>query len=118
VKVRGIVLIHDNACPHTARQTQTLLRDELHWETFDHPPYSISECPSYFKLTCSMNNWKLKHIHLQSIITAKQNRLLPIGVGKCQHLPKWFGIKAQNGSFYKFFSDFYHLTMANAGMYQ
>ena len=38
-----------------------------------------------------MNNQKLKHTHLQSIITAKQNGLLPIGVGKCQHLPKWFG---------------------------
>ena len=38
-----------------------------------------------------MNNQKLTHTHLQSIITAKQNGLLPIGVGKCQHLPKWFG---------------------------
>ena len=27
---RGIVLIHDNARPHTARLTQTLLRDEFH----------------------------------------------------------------------------------------
>jgi hypothetical protein len=34
---------------------------------------------------------KLKHAHLQSIITANQNGLLPTGVGKCQHLPKWFG---------------------------
>jgi hypothetical protein len=28
---------------------------------------------------------------LTSAITAKQNGLLPTGVGKCQHLPKWFG---------------------------
>ena len=43
---RGIVLIHDNACPHTARLTQTLLRDEFHWDTFDHPPYSPDLAPS------------------------------------------------------------------------
>jgi len=24
-------------------------------------------------------------------MTAKQNGLSPIGVGKCQHLPTWFG---------------------------
>jgi hypothetical protein len=45
---RGIVLIHDNACPHTARQTQTLLHDEFHWDTFDHPPYSPDLAPSDF----------------------------------------------------------------------
>jgi len=31
---RGIVLIHDNAHPHTARQTQILLHDAFHWDTF------------------------------------------------------------------------------------
>jgi len=36
---RGIVLIRDNARPHTVRQTQTLLHDAFHWDTFDHPPY-------------------------------------------------------------------------------
>jgi len=35
---RGIVLIDDNARPHIARQTQTLLHDAFHWDTFDHPP--------------------------------------------------------------------------------
>ena len=38
-----------------------------------------------------MNNQKLKHTHLQSIITTKQNEILPIRVGKRQHLPAWFG---------------------------
>ena len=28
----GIVLIYDNACPHTARQTQSLLHDAFHWD--------------------------------------------------------------------------------------
>jgi hypothetical protein len=32
----------------------------------------------------------IQHTCLQSTITAKQNGLLPTGVGKCQHLPKWF----------------------------
>ena len=45
---RGSVLIHDNARPHTARQTQTLLHDEFHWDIFDHPPYSPNLAPSDF----------------------------------------------------------------------
>ena len=50
----GIVLIHDNARPHTARLTQTLLRDEFHWDTFDHPPYSPDLAPSDFHLFLKM----------------------------------------------------------------
>ena len=45
---RGIVLIHDNACPHSARQTQALLHGAFHWDTFDHPPYSPDMAPSDF----------------------------------------------------------------------
>ena len=51
---RGIVLIHDNARPHTARQTQTLLHEEFHWDTFDHPPYSPDLAPSDFHLFLKM----------------------------------------------------------------
>ena len=47
---RGIVLIHDNARPHTAKQAHTLLHDEFHWDTFDHPPYSPDLAPSDFYL--------------------------------------------------------------------
>ena len=35
----GIILLHDNASPHTAN----LVRDELQrfvWETLQHPPYT------------------------------------------------------------------------------
>jgi len=63
-----------------------------------------------------MNNYKLKHTHLQSIITAKQNGLLPIRVGKCQHLPTWFG-KSPIWKRFQAFSDFYHLNMVNARIY-
>ena len=51
---RGIVLIHDNVRPHTARLTQTLLRDEFPWDTFDHPPYSLDLAPSDFHLFLKM----------------------------------------------------------------
>ena len=30
----GIVLLHDDARPHTARQTQALLREKFHWDIF------------------------------------------------------------------------------------
>ena len=41
----GIILLHDNARPHTA----SLMRDKLQrfgWETLQHPPYSpgLSPC--------------------------------------------------------------------------
>ena len=52
----GIVLIHDNARPHTARLTQTLLRDEFHWDTFNHPPYSLDQAPSDFHLFLKMEH--------------------------------------------------------------
>jgi hypothetical protein len=34
---------------------------------------------------------KQAHPHLKRTITVKQNGFLPIGAGKCCHLPKWFG---------------------------
>ena len=51
---RGIVLLHDKARPHTARQTQALLRDQFHWDIFEHPPYSPDLAPSDFSLVLKM----------------------------------------------------------------
>ena len=45
---RGIVLLHDNARPHTARQTHALLREQFHWDIFVHPPYSSDLAPTDF----------------------------------------------------------------------
>lgn len=45
----GIVLLHDNARPHTANDTQTLVR-QFRWEQFDHPPYSPDLAPSDYHL--------------------------------------------------------------------
>jgi hypothetical protein len=38
---RGVVMLHDNACPHTAATTQDLIVT-FGWEQFDHPPYRLS----------------------------------------------------------------------------
>ena len=38
--ILGIVLLHDNARPNTARQSQALLREQFHWDIFEHPSYS------------------------------------------------------------------------------
>ena len=42
----GIVLLHDNACLHTARQTQALLHEQFQWNIFEHPPYNPDLAPS------------------------------------------------------------------------
>jgi hypothetical protein len=34
---QGVVMLHDNACPHTAAATQDLIAT-FGWEQFDHPP--------------------------------------------------------------------------------
>ncbi|KAJ4435424.1 hypothetical protein ANN_18039 [Periplaneta americana] len=43
----GVVLLHDNARPHTARRTAAVLT-EFGWELFDHAPYSPDLAPSDF----------------------------------------------------------------------
>ena len=48
--LRGIVLLHENACPHTAWHTQALLHEQFHWDIFKHPPYSPDLAPSDFFL--------------------------------------------------------------------
>ncbi|UYV64634.1 hypothetical protein LAZ67_3001408 [Cordylochernes scorpioides] len=46
---RKELLGHDNARPHAARTTQTLL-ENFKWEFFTHPPYSPDLAPSDFHL--------------------------------------------------------------------
>jgi histone-lysine N-methyltransferase SETMAR len=42
---RGVVMLHDNACPHAAHTTWDTLR-RFGWGVLDHPPYSpdLSPC--------------------------------------------------------------------------
>ena len=44
-----ILLLHDNARPHSAAQTQDLITS-FRWEQMDHPPYSSDLSPSDFHL--------------------------------------------------------------------
>ncbi|KAF6198043.1 hypothetical protein GE061_007789 [Apolygus lucorum] len=43
--IREVLLLHDNARPHTAALTREKL-EEMHWTTVEHPPYSpdLSPC--------------------------------------------------------------------------
>jgi histone-lysine N-methyltransferase SETMAR len=50
---RGVVMLHDNACPHTAT---------FGWEQFDHPPYSLDLAPSDFHV----------FLHLKTYVGGRQ----------------------------------------------
>lgn len=47
--IREVILLHDNARPHTAALTVSKLR-EMHWTQLDHPPYSPDLSPCDFHL--------------------------------------------------------------------
>ncbi|GFX09582.1 histone-lysine N-methyltransferase SETMAR [Trichonephila clavipes] len=47
ILTKGVVLLHDNARPHTARRTAAVLT-EFGWELFDYPSYSSDLAPSDF----------------------------------------------------------------------
>jgi len=46
---KGVLLLHDNARPHSANQTIATLRS-FKWEVLQHPPYSPELAPSDFQL--------------------------------------------------------------------
>jgi len=52
----GVVLLHDNAHPHTAARTQALLQ-KFRRDLFDHPPYSPDPTLSDFHLFSRMKVW-------------------------------------------------------------
>jgi histone-lysine N-methyltransferase SETMAR len=54
----GVVLLYDNACPHTAARTLALL-EHFNWELFDHPPDSPDLAPSDYHLVTHtyLKNW-------------------------------------------------------------
>lgn len=47
--MRKVILLHDNARPHTAALTREKL-EQLGWETLDHPPYSPDLSPCDFHM--------------------------------------------------------------------
>jgi transposase len=54
--ISGVVLLHDNARPHTAARTRSLLA-HLNWELFDHPSYSPDLAPSDYHLFTNLKDW-------------------------------------------------------------
>lgn len=67
----GIVLLHDNARPHTAAVTSNLLH-KFRWDIFDHPPYSPDLAPSDFHLFPQLKKW-LGGKHFQTDAELKDN---------------------------------------------
>jgi histone-lysine N-methyltransferase SETMAR len=52
----SVVLLHDNALPHTAACTLALL-EHFDWELFDHPPYSPNLAPSNYNQFAYLKNF-------------------------------------------------------------
>ena len=48
----GVVMIHDNTCPHTAMQN---LITTFGWEQFDHLPTAQTYCQVIFICSCILN---------------------------------------------------------------
>jgi hypothetical protein len=57
---RGVVMIHDNARPHTAAATQNIITT-FAWEQSDHPPYSPDLAPSDFRLFLHLKSFLAGH---------------------------------------------------------
>jgi hypothetical protein len=53
---KGIVLLHDNALPHTAARKNALIK-LFNWVIFDHRPYSPDLVPSDYHLFTKMKVW-------------------------------------------------------------
>ena len=58
-----VVLLHDNARPHTARRSTHLLQ-EFSWEVYNNPPYSPDLAPSDFHF----------FIHLKKFLSSQRER--------------------------------------------
>jgi transposase len=54
--IYGVVLLHDNAFPHTAARTRALM-EHFNWELSDYPPYSPDPVPSDYHLLTYQKNW-------------------------------------------------------------
>jgi transposase len=56
ILTKGVVLLHDNARPHTAARANALIR-LFNWEIFNHPPYSTELAPIGYHLFNKMKVW-------------------------------------------------------------
>ena len=53
---KSVLLLHNNARPHTAACTSDLIK-LFNWEIFDHPPYSPHLAPGDYHLFTKMKVW-------------------------------------------------------------
>ncbi|KAJ4435475.1 hypothetical protein ANN_18091 [Periplaneta americana] len=64
----GVVLLHDNGRPHTARRTAAVWT-EFCWELFDHPPYSPDLAPSDFHVFLHLKKFLSSDEELKTSVT-------------------------------------------------
>jgi histone-lysine N-methyltransferase SETMAR len=53
---KGVILLHDNAWPHTAARTNALIK-LFNWEISSLPPYSLDLAPINYHLFTKMKVW-------------------------------------------------------------
>jgi hypothetical protein len=63
----GVILDQDNAPPHAAASTQTMLKKQFKWEILRHPPYS----PDLSLLDAYVFGRVKQHLHTLTFTTSK-----------------------------------------------
>jgi hypothetical protein len=60
---KSVVILHDNARPHTAARTNALIKI-FNWKIFDHPSYSPDLAPNDYHLYTKRMVWLgTQHFH-------------------------------------------------------
>jgi hypothetical protein len=72
---KGVVLLYDNARPHTTACTNALIK-RLNWEIFNHPSYSSDPASSNYHLFSKMKVWlATQHFHCNEELMGVKNWL-------------------------------------------
>jgi len=103
-----VILLHDNARPHTAVQTIRKITENLGWEILPHPAYSPDISPTDYHLFRHLSNYLheknfVSSEHLFSDISSYFNSLPPKFFEEgIRHLPnKWKEVVSNNGTYCK-----------------
>lgn len=102
----NVILLHDNARPHTALQTRNKIVNEFDWEILPHPPYSPDISPTdYYLFRHLSNHLREKHFSkyedlnndIRSFFNSKSESFYTKGI---QELPeRWKYIADHNGAY-------------------